>query len=138
VYLRSVMTWSLKLGQSPRTLVLRGRCRWATFERLYTWAACEFRMMDTLRLFEPHLDFAEAFPLVFAAFHLDRQADGSYRIYSNMPDLVLRLQGAEGQLETIPGISPVGLTQVLRERMPWDHKSEYVFHRVMHLSWARG
>jgi hypothetical protein len=94
-------------------------------------------MKDTLQLLESRRDF-EAFPLVFAAFQLDRRADGSYRIYSNMPDLVLRLQGVEGQLETIPGMSPVGLTQVLRERLFWDRKSEYMFHRVMHLSWARG
>lgn len=138
VYLRSVMSWSLGQGKSPQTLTLRGRCRWASFERIYTWDACEFVMKDTLQLLESRRDFAEAFPLVFAAFQLDRRADGSYRIYSNMPDLVLRLQGVEGQLETIPGMSPVGLTQVLRERLFWDRRSEYMFHRVMHLSWARG
>jgi hypothetical protein len=138
VYLRNVMTWSLGRGKTPRTLVLRGRCRWATFERLYKWATYEFIMTDTLQLLEPRSDFAEAFPLVFAAFQLDRQADGSYRIYPNMPSLVLHLQGVEGQLEIIPGTSPVGLTRVLREHLPWDHGTDQVFQRVMHLSWARG
>jgi hypothetical protein len=134
IYLRNTMNWSLSRENLESKLVLRGRCRWAEFERIYTWSAYAFAMRDSLSVFKPLSNLAEVFPLVFSAFWLDRQADGSYRIHPDVPGLALRVQGIEGQIETISGVSPTGSTQVLRERLPWRSDGEQALRRVMQLS----
>jgi hypothetical protein len=134
IYLRNAMTWSLSRGNLEPKLLLRGRCQWAEFERIYTWSAHEFTMRDSLWIFKPSPDLAEVFPLVFSAFWLDRQADGSYRIHPDVPGLALRVQGVEGQIEIISGVSPTGPTQVLRERLLWRSNGGQALRRVMQLS----
>jgi len=130
---------SLLLGIIVLTLVavsVKGYAPWATFERHYTWGADEFVMLDTLRLREPLFNLVEVRPLVFAGFQVSERADGSYGIHLEVPGLCLRLGGVEGKLEVAPGTSPVGVTQVLSEHLPWSDGMPRVFRWAMCLSWG--
>jgi hypothetical protein len=134
--LREMMRWSLRRGARARTLVLRGTCRWARFQRHYEWGAHEFSIRDSLRLSTPPFEPSEVRPLVFAACELHRRRDGSYGIHEGLPSLRLRIAGVEGILGIEAGTSPMGATRVLTERVPWDGGRGRVFERTMRLSWG--
>ena len=136
VFLRNAMRWAIRRGKRPRALMLTGRCGWARFVRTYTWGECEFIMEDALELLNQPLWLSMAFPVVFAAFHLEDRGDGSYGLSESSPDLRLTLRGVEGQLETIPGVSALGKTRVLRERLPYTQHSASTMHRSICLSWS--
>ena len=136
VYPRDVMHWSLSQGEAQRTLVLRGSCDWAGFERRYTWGAGELRMSDCLQVTDPPFELDEVRPLVFAAFGMNEQGDGSYQLHPGVPGFLLRIAGVEGSLHIDPGASPVGETWILSERVSWTGGGRRAFRRTLELSWG--
>ena len=134
-FLRQAMSWRLQAG-NRQLIVLRGRCRWALFQRNYHWEAQRIVIEDHLTLRPARLPagIMSVYPLVFTAFELADLGNGRFQLNPSPVPTTLTLDGWQGSLETLPGYTPVGPTQTVREVLPWQ-PTQPVFQRRYTLRW---
>ncbi len=137
LFLRHEMSWQFIQANLQPPILLIGRCRWGRLLRYFRWEANKIVIEDSLTLHANRLPAGveTVYPLVFTAFELAALADGRFQITPSSVPAILTLKGQQGKLDILPGYTPAGSTQTVREALPWPI-SQTSFQRRYTISWT--
>jgi hypothetical protein len=136
LFLRHEMSWQFIQSKLQSPILLTGRCRWGRLQRFFSWEVNKIVIQDDLTLHANRLPAAVemVYPTVFTAFELVALGDGRFRISPSPVLTTLTLDSQQGELEILPGYTPVGPVQTVREALPWQ-SSQTSYQRRYTISW---
>ncbi len=136
LFLRHEMKWQFSPSQS-QPILLTGRCRWGSLQRFFSWESHKIIIQDLLTLPAQALPAGvnTVYPLVFTAFELMAMGDGRFQIIPSPVSTTLTLTGQQGKLEILPGFTPLGPVQTVREVVLWQ-PGQTIYQRHYTITWT--
>jgi hypothetical protein len=136
LFLRHEMNWQFLQSPTNQPILLTGKCRWGHLQRFFSWEAHQIKIEDVLTLQTNRLtpDIQTIYPLLFTAFELTRLGNGRFQIKPSPVKTTLTLHGCQGELNLLPGYTPAGPVQTVREAFPWQ-PDQSLYQRRYTISW---